>query len=114
MLTTGLALLVVAGSANAQDNCKPIKFPRGTTSTVVHGLTEPSDSSAVACYIFAAAAGQTANLSVSKNMAMSIIDVGDDQPEWIFKTKAKTYQVNVFEDGRSATRDPFTLTISIH
>ena len=113
VLVFGLILLTAGRTASARDNCKPIHFPPDRTSTVIKGTTAPTDSDEVTCYTFVAGAGQTAILTVSKNMAMSIIDVADDRDNFSFKTEAKTYTVNVFEDSRSATRDPFTLTISI-
>jgi hypothetical protein len=40
-------------------------------------------------------------------------NVGDDHPSMTFKTKAQTYKIFVGQESRSATRDPFTLTLSI-
>ena len=111
LAATGLFLFTQA--AAAKDHCTPIHYPPGATATSVHGVSTSSDSDAVTCYTFVAAAGQTAKLSVTKNFAMTVIDVGDDREEWSFKTQAKTYQVNVFLEGRSLGGDPFTMNVSI-
>ena len=113
VVVAGLALLAVAGRASAQENCTSIHFPPGKSSIAVQGVAPPSDSPETACYTFAAAAGQTARVSVNNHMVVSVSDVGDDRSIWVFKTKAQTYKLIVAQEGRSATRDPFTLTLSI-
>ena len=112
-LIAGLALVAAVGSANAQDNCQAIHFPRGKTSITIHGVAATSNSPDAPCYTFAAAAGQTATADVNGHMILSISDVGDDRSSWTFKTKAQTYKIIVAFEGRTATRDPFTLTLSI-
>ena len=99
-------------AASAQSHCRPIQFPRGTTSTVVDGIA-PAEG--VICYTLAAGEGQTANLKIveGKNTIFSIDDLVDAQDRYSFTTQHKAYKIVVGQLTRSNTTESFRLTITI-
>jgi len=105
------ACLLIPFAVQAQENCSPIQFERGKSSATLHGTVPPED---VVCYSFAAAAGQTARLSVSgRNVIVSVIGVGDARESWTFKTKAQTYRFLVGQLMRAVDAEAYTVTLAI-
>jgi hypothetical protein len=105
------AVCAVAIPAHGQDNCKPVVFPKGQTITTLQGN---APAMGPVCYTFDAAAGRTARLKVTgTNMAMSVVDVGDDREEFNFPTQAQTYKFLVFQQMRSASPQRYTVMMEL-
>ena len=106
-----LALMASAAAAQAQQRCAAVHFKRGMSSAVIHGVAPPND---VVCYKFGAGAGETASLKVAgNNMIISVYGVGDAREAWTFTTQRQTYKFVVGQLMRSATNEPYTVTLSI-
>jgi hypothetical protein len=94
----------------AQENCQPISFPKGQTSTTIKGVAPTSDP---VCYTFNTDAGRTAKLKVAgTNVAMSVIGEGDDRLEFTFRTKARAYKFLVFQ-LRGWTPQAYTVVVEL-
>jgi hypothetical protein len=106
-----LGLTTPMTSASAARTCTPVHFEKGRFWAKVTGLAPPNEA---LCYTFRAKAGQTARLVVrGQNMIVSVIDVGDAQTTWTFKTQAKTYQFVVGQLMSSVKSEPFTVDVSV-
>ena len=106
-----IAASILPASAYAQDKCAPIQFGRGQSSATLRGMAPPNE---MVCYTFAAGAGQMASLKVTgRNMMMSVIGIGDARDSYTFRTSSQTYKFIVAQLMRSASPEPYTVTLSI-
>ncbi|WP_439521612.1 hypothetical protein [Marivita sp.] len=106
-----LGLGLWASESDAQ-NCKEIKFARGSSSGVVNEMIGFNEYH---CYTFRSGAGQTARLTLSASpfACFTVRDVVDCQDEYTFTTQARSYEILVSTFDRRAAYGPYALQLSI-
>lgn len=114
-----LAVLAYCGlmtaHAIAQDQCKPIQFTRGASSTTVSGTASNSEAPAT-CYTITTGKGQTARVRLTRkgsDTAFTIPGVVDNREDYSFPTAARTYRIDVYRTLRATPPGPFTLQVSV-
>ncbi|NOG73756.1 hypothetical protein [Roseicella sp. DB1501] len=111
------AIAAHAPSALAQGQCTPIRFARGASSATVSGTATNMDAGATsACFLLETGPGQTARVRLTRggpDTAFTIPDVVDNQSDYQFKTKARTYTISVYQTFRRTPPGPFTLEVAV-
>jgi hypothetical protein len=99
-----------------QDNCTPIHFAPGQSSTSVKGVAP--FGTPFTCFNLIAGRGQTASIRLTKsngNTAFNISGIVDNQDNYTFRTEARTYKIDVYQITRElASRDAqFTMQVTL-
>ena len=108
-----LCFATVSGALAAQ-SCKPIKFAPGRSSAMIRGTAQSNEH---ACYKLKTNAGQTATVKLlgrpKDDTAFNIDSLADNRYAYSFKTKAKTYKIDVYRTFPGGGPLPFTLAVSV-
>ena len=105
------AFAASAGAAAAQA-CSEIRFAPGAFSGEVGGQVADG---APLCFTFGAGAGQTARVQIlgNDNTCFTLPGIVDCQADFSFTTRARTYEVRVFQLVRRPGAETFTLRLTI-
>src|SRR5689334_2987107 len=102
--------------APGQDNCTPIHFAPGQSSTSVKGVAP--FGTPFTCFNLIAGRGQSAGIrptTSNGNTPFSISGIGDNQHSYTSRTEARTYKVAVYQITREvASRGAqFTMQVAL-
>lgn len=108
-----------SATAMANEDCIPLRFDPGATSTVVRGAAPPIDrrdpTPAGVCYSIDVGEGQIARVRLRSegNVAVTIPGVGDMRQDFEFRTRRGEYLLQVWQLFPTATEVPFEMHVDV-
>lgn len=115
-MRSGLMAAALAGglaTGSAAQTCQEVRFNPGESGAFIDGIVQPEQRN---CYSMSVRKGQKVfigRVGGDKNVAITVIDVGDARESFEFAAPSSRVEFLVFQLFRSATPSDYSLHIQV-